>query len=429
MDWLANSLKEQWQQLGAPPLVIGVSGGLDSMLLLHCLASVIPVQCCRVLHIDHQLNPESGDWARHVQAVSQSLGLKCCALEVEVTAWEQGPEGAARQARYRAFRDNLSNGEVLVLAQHRDDQIETILMRARASSLPEMLKGMPTWRKLGKGKLWRPILDVSREEIHTIAEQQGLSWVSDPSNLDTRIARNAIRHRVLPSLLQQSAGIEEGILRLGRAAQHLTELNSKIAAHDLAQVEAGSEALFCAGLAHLSDMRRANLLRHWLDVKMQQGIQERFQELLEARDDAAPTVRLGGWELRRYRDRLWRMPPLLPTSAVSCRWDTRAPLDMNICGTLRVNAPLLKALTVSFAQGGERIRLPGRAHHSRLKKLWQAAGVPPWIRRRTPLVWLDEELLAVGNRWVSSALTELTGKQESPFSWTHHLVGDPPHGH
>ncbi len=378
------------------------SGGLDSSTLLHALwrAALRPLQA---LHVDHGLQPQSQDWARRCAAVCAALDIPLQVLRVEVApAHRQGPEAAARAARYEALRKVMHSGDVLVLAHHRDDQAETVLMRLLRGTGIAGLAAMRPHAEFAPGRLWRPLLDTPRTSLRAYAEQQQLQWIDDPHNADLRYTRVWLRREIL-SLLELR--LPSASRNLARAASHAAEqaaLLEELADADLGGLQQG-DSLRITGLLRLTPARQRNALRNWLQRRgfhpPNTNILQRLQrEVLMAPADAAPLLRSGDCELRRYRDALYLMPPLPlpPAEGVGVIWSTDTRIELPAgCGGLQAPRPPPQPLRICFARGGERLRPAGSAHTRSLKNLFQEAGIPPWRRRRTPLLEMEGELVWV----------------------------------
>jgi tRNA(Ile)-lysidine synthase len=155
------------------PVLVGLSGGLDSTVLLHALRAR-PGQLdagLRALHVHHGLHPQADAWAAHCQARCGEWGVACEVAHVQVDAASGlGPEGAARAARHAAFAHALAPGETLALAHHRGDQAETVLLRLLRGAGGEGLASMREQRPFGdrpgaQGRLWRPLLALPRPAL------------------------------------------------------------------------------------------------------------------------------------------------------------------------------------------------------------------------------------------------------------------------
>jgi tRNA(Ile)-lysidine synthase len=330
---------------------------------------------------------------------------------VDVTRYrESGLEGAARRARYEVF--SRLDADVLALAQHRDDQAETLLLQLLRGSGVRGLAAMPRARLLEgtRIRLVRPFLDVSRGEIESCARLRGLEWIEDESNLDTARKRNFLRHEALPLLERQFPAARETI---ARAAGHLAEaceLVDELARSD--QERAGGAQIDLFRLLELGNARAKNVLRYACE---QRGIPapgaaqlgELLRQLSGARQDAAISVSMSGWSFRRYRggvyiERLRDAPELTMCEPWSGE-NTLALLRLG--GVLRFKPEEGRGLsveklrrapvTVRCRRGGERLRPDRRRPRRTLKNLLQERSVPPWRRERLALLYCGEELVCV----------------------------------
>ena len=187
-------------------VMLGFSGGLDSTVLLHLLAANTDIRRngLGAIHVHHGLHADADAWAAQCQRSCDALDVPLSIVHVDVDrASGQGLEGAARDARHRAFAQALADDEILALAHHRDDQAETFLLRALRGSGVDGLAAMRSWRAYANGWLWRPLLDVAREELHEHATAHGLAWIEDAGNGDPRFDRNFLRNAVMPLLRQR----------------------------------------------------------------------------------------------------------------------------------------------------------------------------------------------------------------------------------
>ncbi|CAN0506332.1 unnamed protein product, partial [Discosporangium mesarthrocarpum] len=187
----------------ASPLVVAFSGGLDSTCLLHSAAqlALTATRPLRALHINHGINADAGHWQHHCQQFCAALDVRLDSVAVELPA--TASEDDARRARFAVFEAQLEAGELLLLAQHLDDQLETLLLRLMRGAGPGGLAGMPGQRALGAGRLLRPWLALPRAQLLNYAQQYKLNWIEDDSNAETHFDRNYCRHEVLPTLEQR----------------------------------------------------------------------------------------------------------------------------------------------------------------------------------------------------------------------------------
>ena len=419
----------------APHYCIAYSGGVDSHVLLHFLASRSDrlQAVLTAIHVDHRIQPQSGDWAAHCRTVCAQLGVPFDVLHVDggPTAGES-PEAAARRVRYRALADWLPTDAVLLTAQHREDQAETLMLQLFRGAGPRGLAAMPLVAPFGAGRLARPLLETSRGDILAYARAQRLRWVEDPSNADTRYDRNLLRHQLMPLVRQRWPGIDRVLARAAALQADQTELAAALAQIDLDRCGTGdqSDRLSVACLAMLSDARQRNLLRYWIEtnglpVPSRAVLQQVLDSVVPARSDANPRLQWPGAELRRYRDRLYIMPPLPPAdTGLRIRWNINETLALPQ-GTLAARATTgggMRAaadmrLDVGFRRGGEMLRPAGRREHHALKKLFQEWQVPVWERAFVPLVFSGGELIAVAGFCVCEDFQAAPGERGYEVYW------------
>lgn len=390
------------------PLVVAFSGGPDSTALLHALATRLPRPALRALHVDHGLSAESGTWAMHCRRICDALELPLEVIRVSVDPSRgDGLESAARRSRHEAFASSLRPGERMVLAHHRDDQVETVLLKLLRGAGPEGLAGMRALRPFGAGLLWRPLLDLPREALLEHVATHRLSTVHDPSNDDPRIARGYLRGTVLPALLAKWPQASSSIAHSARLCMEAADTLREAWMDALETLRRPEGTLDAAGWLALPPAWRAPLLDHWLHA---QGLSapttaQRDQLERQAREGGAERLPLVGWldtEVRVWRGGLWAMRRL---PAFDTQWTSRwsgEPLPLPGGGVLSLGAArLAQPLEVRYRRGGEKLRPDGDRHTRELRDLFQQGAIPPWRRPRMPLVWSGNDLVAVGSRWIS----------------------------
>ena len=390
-------------------VAVAVSGGRDSVALLHATARVAQALGLQVhaLHLHHGLQPQADDWVialrRRVQAWRRH-GWPVH-LHVRHLALRPGPgesvEAVARHARHAALAEMAAdNGcDLLLLAHHRRDQAETVLLQALRGAGPAGLAAMPrqAWRD---GVCWaRPWLDQPREAVAHYLTRHRLRWSEDPSNADTRFARNRLRHEVWPLLAAAHPGLETALGTVARQAARAAACLDDLAAMDIARPGVlEGEDLCLRPWRALGEARALNVLRHWYQrgcgsVPSAQGAQRVW-------DEAGPSANArweeGGHVLRAWRGRLSLHPlgarPPVATepcgseggrAAAAARSDlpwSAVPSRPCSAGEPGIPARRRRGARWVRRQGGEQFQSgPGRPPRS-LKKQFQAAGVPPWQR-------------------------------------------------
>src|SRR3989344_5891248 len=404
------------------PLKVAFSGGLDSCVLLHALCALRKELPWRLgaVHVDHGLQPASAGWVRHAEKFCEGLNVPCAVERILITVTEireHGLEAAARQARYACLARHVGTGEVLLTAHHVDDQAETVLLQLLRGSGTHRLAAMPEIAPFSTGRLARRLVGFARAQLADYAEREKLQWVDDASNRDPRFSRNYLRHQVFPLLDTRWPGAARQIARAATLSAEAAGLLDAVAEADSQACRAeGPSALSVTALRQLPPPRQRNLVRYWLRRQGFQAPSAMHLDHILAQVEREPRTRhaVVRWpeaEVHRYRDELTALRPCREThSALSLSWDPAEPLVIPGVGLLRAVATRGdglsqeriggESLMVGWRQGGETCRLPGRAHHHKLKKLLQEAGIPPWERQRLPLVYAHGVLAAIGDRWV-----------------------------
>lgn len=398
--------------LNARSWYVAFSGGLDSSVLLHLLHAYRqrhPAPPLRAVHIQHGLQAAACAWPEHCRQFCEGLGIEFRVIDVQVEAGAS-LEQAARTARYQAFAQLLGEDDVLFTGQHLDDQAETLLFRLLRGAGLRGLTGMAPARPLGQGRLLRPLLSTSREQLERYGALHGLNWVTDPSNSDTRFARNYLRGEVLPLMRRRWPQVS---LSLARSAGHLAEAQELLderAVEDLqsALLDApfawlGLDSLDLQALKQLSPARQRNALQFWLRTRTRLPDSRHWsgwENLRDASDDAQPQWRLTDGLLQRSQGRVWWLSGAWltePTGGVE--WPApHASLALPGNGSVGLlGAPDSSApLRIAYRQGGEVLDIPGRGRRD-LKRLLNELHLPHFVRARLPLLWQGEQLLAVAN--------------------------------
>lgn len=392
-------------------LLVGLSGGIDSVVLLHVLARGVrwPSSRLSAIHVNHQLSPNAGRWAAFCRRLCDRLGVPLHVRQVEVRRGNS-TEAAARDARYRAYAGLQSDR--VVLAHNRDDQAETLLLQLLRGAGPRGLAAMAVMRPAAGAMpaVLRPLLEVPRIEIERYARRHRLNWVEDESNEDRAYLRNFLRHDVLPLLESRLPGSGATLARAARHQAEASELLDVLARRDVGRLAAG-QPLPVGKLARLERARARNALRWFLrlnGVTMPDAdrLEEALRQSVEAGRDAQVCVDLGGVGLRRFRDALYLVRPLPPLSRDwEIAWDGGVLPLPDLGGTLRlvrrkgrgIAAHWLQdqALTVRVRRGGELLRPQADGRARTVRNLLQEAALPSWARERLPFIWLGDRLAAV----------------------------------
>src|SRR3989442_15640847 len=293
-------------------LALGLSGGLDSVALLSMLLELAPALkfSLRAVHVNHGISPNAAGWAEFCTGLCARLRVPLQLETVDIGPHRDlGLEGAARRSPPEAFA--RVDADFVVLAQHRDDQAETLLLRLLRGAGLRGLAAMSPLRSIPgtRARLLRPLLAVSRAEIETYARLRGLEWVEDESNVDTLRQRNFLRHEVFPLIERQFPAVRATVARTAAHLAEARELLDEMARGDFERCGGGT-AVDIPVLLRLGEARAKNVLRHWCETR---GIEplsaartaELLRQLKESRGDSRFSFAVPGWTFFRYRENLY----------------------------------------------------------------------------------------------------------------------------
>ncbi|HEV3427976.1 MAG TPA: tRNA lysidine(34) synthetase TilS [Paraburkholderia sp.] len=417
---------------GDVKIAIAYSGGLDSSVLLDAAARIAGAERLIALHVHHGLSPNADAWLAHCEATARAYGVSFDAQHVDVAPDDAaGVEAAARDARYRALDAMCAahGVQALWLAQHADDQAETVLLQLlRGAGLAGLAAMAPAREVAGGVTRVRPLLGLLRAQLERYAHAYDLRWIEDESNADTRYARNALRHDVMPALSAHFPGFREALARTAAHAASAQGLLDDLARGDLQAARASrDDALSHHAVVALDDARALNLLRYWmrtlgLPAASTARLADALRQLREiAREGEGHALRVdhAGRTLRCYRgevfwdavvsvavtqtpgegvqrepvqliwrgEEIWRLPPWRGTYVF-------APADASDPDAVPESVLWQAPLVARAREGGERLRDEAANLSRTLKNLFQSRGVPAW-ERDVPLLYSGETLLFV----------------------------------
>lgn len=415
-------------------ICVALSGGVDSVVLLHALAALrVDGQTGWKLtahHVHHGLSPNADAWLLHCQALCASLKVPLTTEKIQVDRESRtGIEAAARAARYESL--DKVDAQIVALAHHSRDQAETVLLQLLRGAGAAGLAAMPG----AAVRYERPLLGVPKAAISAYAASYALAWVEDESNADTRFARNRLRAQVWPALIGAFPSAE---VTLSRAASHQADaamLLAELAAIDAKNCAAGG-ALQLAAFNALSRPRKANLLRYWL---AKSGVAvpgtETLREWLQQLSSNEPTQSIclqcadGKNTMRVYRGSAWivREVPRWYASAWHGELSLILKGDHGIAGHVTsIRSPDANALRLPLSgetwalrmrEIGDAIELSPRSGSVAVKNLFQNAAIPPWRRERWPLLVCGRTVAAIIGIATANTYKVRAGEQGLMCGW------------
>ena len=451
MTFEVNNLSEHLNKFNkANHLYVGYSGGLDSHVLLHVIIELIGKKRITAVHVNHQLSSNSDIWQKHCEDRCLEIGVDIICKTVSIKNRGTGIEDAARNARYSVFEKLLKKNDLLILAHHADDQIETMLFRLFRGSGIKGMSGMPISRLLGNGELFRPLLPFFRRDLESYASANQINWIEDDSNLDIAFDRNFIRHKLIPTINERWPNSS---FKLNRSANIFAEsdfLINILAQKDFKIVTEVSErvgwSISIDKLNGFEIIRQKNILRYWfnlhnLTLPSYAVLDNALNQMIGSKIDAEPIVSWGDLQLRRFNKKLYLLPLNFedPNYSVkkkkgrelleknSIKWDGSShlilPDSSSLCVKLKMKGGLRidvkKNLEIRFRSGGERCKPQGRSGSNTLKKLFQEYSLEPWLRNNIPLIYIDNRLAAVGDLWVCDEFCAESDELGIQLEWLH----------
>ena len=421
VDRLVDALIAEYHQGGedVPGLLVGMSGGLDSTVLLHLLWSA----CARTgkgdinaIHVNHGVDENSDAWAQFCRRTCDQLGIPLVISRHQLGDLTSNREAQYRKVRYRVFSEHLSDNGVLFTAHHQEDQAETVLLNLFRGAGLRGLRAMKQRLPFGTGLHIRPLLSVPRDILRRYALKHDLHWIDDPSNENTAYDRNYIRHRLMPSISRRwpaaAASISRTADNLAQSEQVIEEIGLEDMKHCTAVDyygvinEAYAGVLDLNRLRRLSRARRLNALRRWIMVHS--ALNPGHDQLQQVSRDLCDGARSGLFELNGYQIRVYKNCLYLMQRMARAQRVVEAPqrkdgdyVFKSLSLRVRLSTTESRAggsihhpeLRFAGRCGGETIRFRGLTR--RLKTIYQHNSVPTWERDVIPLIYENDRLVAV----------------------------------
>ena len=365
-------------------IVIALSGGIDSVVLLHFLNSHYPGNI-RAIHINHNLSKHSKDWSLFCKGLCHKQDIEFKSIDINIKT-SSNVEENARKKRYNSLKSELSKNEVLCTAHHQEDQSETFLLQLFRGSGVAGLASMPKMKSFADTFLYRPFLNISKQLIVDYATKNNLDWVEDDSNINLNFKRNLLRLEFIPKL---ESGFEGVIKNISRSAYHQSEALKLI--NDLAEIDIEkfnlviNHKIQVLPLTELPERRVANVLRYYIAQRgflmPSNKVLTELISVLRAKDDAKVILKWHLYEVRRYDNELYFFDGEPDRSNEDCPLFNKLKDQTNF--------------TIRFRQDGQRVRLKGKKHSSSLKKILQSANIPPWERDKLRMYYINDTLVGM----------------------------------
>ncbi|MDC1312085.1 tRNA lysidine(34) synthetase TilS [Burkholderiales bacterium] len=423
MTDLEVKVKEHFElrNLTGQTVVVALSGGVDSVVLLDVLSRLVVSLDLKVeaAHVNHHMHSKSDEWANFCSSLCADYSIPLRIFKAQVPKRSSlGIEGAARQARFDALLSHDSS--IILLAHHQDDQIETFFLQALRGSGVDGLSGMLAVRKDHRTHktIFRPMLGVKREEIVAYAKYRGLSWVEDPSNSDRFFSRNYLRKETLPQLSARFPFYEESILNVVKNLGDVSDVLKEVAAQDIDLLRSSCGGIDIDGMNNMSEVRAINMFRELfrargLAVPGRSWMTEVLRQCKNAQISATVSVDKKNISIKRYRNHVYLVEKNEEViKGWSRGWDNEMLIDLpgnlghlefkQVVGAgIPARFVANYALTIQLGAGNKRFSLAHNRPRRELRKIWQTHGIPPWLRSNIPVVFTGSDALFVGGLGIS----------------------------
>lgn len=408
---------------------VGFSGGADSTALL------LALHRCRndlnasihAMHFHHGLNPGADAWLDHCRdfCAARDIPFSSRILKVQTTDGTSTEENA-RNARYQAVADFLGQDHIYLTAHHADDQAETLFLNLMRGGGVEGLAGIPKLRTLGAGWVARPLLGFRRPDLEDYLRKHKVKWLEDPSNRDESYDRNYLRNNLFPLIASRWPGL---VRNLNRSARHAREASEALAAF----INSSSSDLL--GSQHRMPLERllqlelpmqALVLRQWLRLRnipalTQVRTLEFLSQLADAGPDSQAEVKWDHWQLKLHRQTIWLEDTARAVICSRRDWSKGLKLELNTgLGHLQLHGTpveLPPGWKVGARTEGSKIRLRQNGGRTTLKELYRQSGTPPWLRPAIPVLYWDDEAVAIGDWMIAEKMKNWLNSNSLDYRW------------
>lgn len=419
------------------PLVVALSGGLDSMVMLRLMLELRSKYqvAFSAFHVNHGLNENAQEWQRFVKQFCQinSIDLITTELTIKKVA-RHSLEQLARDNRYLAMSQQLENQSVIITGHHQFDQLETFMLRLQRGSGLKGLGAMhavaPMPNSSGLDKdivLARPLLSFDQAALQAYANQHHLDWVEDDSNDDIHFDRNFIRHEVAPTLSARWPHFSSAVMRTTQHLQSDSALLAEYLREELSTLiekvsfgDVHGEALFSfsalniEALAQKSKLKQVALLREYVEqvtgrVSSSKATSEIIEAVINSKPDKQPLLVVNDYSIKRHQDHLFILnesmlcKPVfeLETNVSVINYSTK-PQSYPNNGTKRtlqvkVNSAdtLSGAWEMHYGIAPSKITPNSKSGSKKLSELFKQKKCPAWLRPMIPLLVLDGQTMIV----------------------------------
>ena len=408
-------------ELSKRPLVVALSGGIDSVCLLQLFIEIRQQtgQDFVAVHVNHGLSEHAVDWQHQVESLCLENQVKLTSCVISLTkASRTSLEQLARDGRYQAIAEAVPAKAVVFTGHHQADQFETFILRLMRGS---GLTGLASMRELssypnefGQSKnlqLARPLLSINKHQITDLVKQVAGSWVEDESNLDTGFDRNFVRHNLLPNFESKWPQALSSVQNTTSLLQQELDLLNEYIAVDLKQVlTTGFEqqqVMDLAKLKMLSINKQGPIVRHYIqkhtgEYPSRNALEQFFLQMNESKVDRQPEIKVGEFSLRIYKSLLYitkRIASNIPltSSKVKTNMWVELPNDSNYA-TMFIETFDEADCSLKWGALSDKLQPHPNSGSKQVKAVLKELNCPPWLRSSIPLIYVHGTLVAIADK-------------------------------
>tara|TARA_Y100000748_G_scaffold291281_1_gene278599 strand:- start:1044 stop:2378 length:1335 start_codon:yes stop_codon:yes gene_type:complete len=415
---IGDSFLSQFSTIESEKVCLALSGGLDSMVLLHLMWTHLNDKYkIRAIHVNHNLNEGANDWSAFCEKQCNRLGIDLSIKSIHPENNGFGLEASARDERYQVIKEDLAQNELLLTAHHKDDQLETILFRIFRGTGVNGLRGIVHYKEEKSHTIFRPLIEYSRTELEEYAALNKIKWIEDDSNENISFDRNYIRNQIVPKIKDRWKDVQESTHRLSLIAAESHELLNELATDDLFnESDLSSVSISCfesKSIPRIKNMIRFLIEKNNMDMPSMHILNSGLADLI--RDDKKTAeIKWSNFVIRRFKKKLYFLNvsvamPFKPPEDIS--WSINQPIDLHYpIGSLEIDymngsgISLNKCsenLQIKFRKGGEKISLKTKKTPKTLKDFFNEKKILPWVRDKIPLIYDDQDLICIGDFWIN----------------------------
>ncbi len=413
-----NTFLNQFSSIETERICLALSGGLDSMVLLHLMHTHLNKKYkIRAIHVNHNLNESSDNWSEFCEKQCNELGIDLTIRSVRPVNDGFGIEANARDERYRVMKEFLSTNELLLTAHHKDDQLETILFRIFRGTGIDGLRGIIHYMDTDGCIIFRPLLEYSRTDLEKYANENNIEWIEDDSNKDIYFDRNYIRNLLIPKIKDRWKNVEESTHRLSLIAAENHQLLDEIASEDLSQEsDPNSISISCFdshSIPRIKNMIRFLIEKNNMDMPSMHILNSGLIDLIK-NDEKSAEIKWGNHVIRRFSKRLYFLnkSEAMPFEAPDdIPWAIKKSINLNHpIGSLEIDFrdgigisldKCSENLQIKFRKGGEKISTNKQKKQKTLKDFFSEKKILPWTRDKIPLIYDNQHLICIGDFWMN----------------------------